>query len=338
MVQNIDPNTTFQTAFNLQQAGSPSLALPLYQSVLDMNPTSREVCSIICSNMGLCWMELKNWSKAIHFFQQATKWQFDWSHQWHLSLCFLHNKEWDKGMSLYPSRYMQSESQTSVRLPKFPIPQIITPESVGTQLLVMGEQGLGDQIMFSSALGALKKNWQKVVVNVAEELVELFNYLYQEEDWIYFEHFEQISGEKIVTFDGFLMMGDLFSWIEPQALFSSTNAGTSNGPIGWCWHTNRVSPNSSMRSLDHNMILQSDKEWISLQYGEGHNLSVLNTWHLLDTLSEVWTCDSFIAHLAGMKGIKTILFINQYLDWRWKQVDSNNKSILYPNVELRYLS
>lgn len=339
MVQNLDPNSIFETAFKMQNNGSPRMAIPLYQSILDMKPTNRQACSIINSNIGLCWMDLEEWEKAIQSFDQAIKWEHNWSHQWHKCISLLHSGKWDEGMLLYFSRYMQEPTQTSVRLPMFPIQHITNPQTSGNAVLVMGEQGLGDQIMFSSVLPLLQSSWQKVVVNISKELVELFQYLYKDQKWIEFCNFEQISAENITKFDGFIMLGDLFSWIEPQTLYTTdTEIGNQNGPIGWCWHTNRISPNSNKRSLDKDLIKTSNKEWKSLQYGEDHNLNVLETWDLLDQLSEVWTCDSFIAHLAGMKGIKTTLIVNEYWDWRWKLVDQNMKSILYPNIQIKLIN
>ena len=50
----------------------------------------------------------------------------------------------------------------------------------------------------------------------------------------------------------------------------------------------------------------------------------------------VVTVDTLVAHLAGLKGIPTLLVINKHLDWRWKYREEEDKrySMFYPMVEI----
>ena len=173
-----------------------------------------------------------------------------------------------------------------------------------------------------------------------------------------------MSYDFVISFDCWTCTGDLFTWsvmdgIEPayqdvtmpRGIMPMTDDGRN---VGICLSCNRKSKNANKRSIDQNDVIPGliadDKRICSLQKGATYDdfanvdcrkigicNDFLDTAMLINCMDQVITCDTVIAHLAGMLGKKTDLLTTDYVDWRWKYVDSEKNSLLYPSIHVKKL-
>jgi hypothetical protein len=184
---------------------------------------------------------------------------------------------------------------------------------------------------------------KKATVQVPIELLNLFESEFNFDN-IEYKVFQTINIDDVKNFDCYIGLGDIFMDLYKigDFIYNKEFKKTGNKKIGIAWNANKKSPNTNKRSIPIKKLNFINKfNAVSLQVGEGEEIGLKNynpkdimeTWELMDSLDLVVTIDSMIAHLAGMKGIDTILIINKHLDWRWKYVDGNFSSF-YPNIEI----
>lgn len=337
----LNPNYISELAYDYYLNSDYVNSLKLWKSLLKYNPDEKTKSSIYI-NIGLSYYSLEEYEKAIEYFKYSNSIVHNGSNDWHLSLCYLNLKNWELGKKYYNGRY-RHQSSTSVYFPNFPIPQFSKKEEFKDKnILVMNEQGLGDEIMFSSQLIKLSKIVKSATIKVSESLIDLFKEIYSNLDNIKFSSFDNISYEDIILYDGYLAFGDMFFELYEFGDNISLNLYDNNelnGGIGVCWNTNIKSPNAKLRSVDRRVITDKLDNWTSLQYGEyGFNPNnFLDTYNKIMKLKKVITVDTSIAHLAGLIGIDTDLIINNHYDWRWK-FNTNGISDLYNNINLVFLN
>lgn len=91
---------------------------------------------------------------------------------WNLSLCYLETGEYEKGFGLY-----HNGKRAAVRMERNYVNGGTTPEWDGTPgktVVVYGEQGIGDEIMFASILPDAMKDCKEIVFECHTRLKELF--------------------------------------------------------------------------------------------------------------------------------------------------------------------
>jgi hypothetical protein len=305
-----------------------------YTEILSYN-LQENIRKVIYYNLGLCYMDIEDYSSAIQYFNISNNIKFDFNNLWHISLCQLYSNDWNNGRNLYYNRY-KTTNDTSVMFPNFPIEQLYSKIDIKNKnILIMNEQGFGDEIMFSTQFEKLSKIVKSATIKVSKELLPLFEHLYKFSN-IKFSTFDSISYEEISKFDGYVAMGDLFMFLYNIGDSLSLNLYKKNksNKIGICWKANISSPNSDLRTIDKEYF--SDiKNKVSLQYGENFNPGdFLETFNIILKLKEVQTIDTSIAHLCGLIGIPTTLIINKHHDWRWRYYTNENYSLFYPNIKI----
>lgn len=342
----MDPNKIFKSAFESQNSDNHVKAEKLYKKLLKMNPEI-DAKKTITYNLGLVYMSMYNYKDAIKYFNISDRIESSVETNWNKSISYFNLLEWDKAVNLFSNRYKSTSNNiTSVSFPNFPIEQINDANlSVGKNLLVMNEQGLGDELLFTTQLIKLDKIVKSATVQVSESMIDLLNTIYKFDN-IELVCFESISLEDVEKYDMFIGLGDVFMSLynlgDSVTDFKSNDI--SNGKVGVCWMTNRKSPNTNKRSINPSIFKKINYDMVSLQYGNGIDLGLdnfnpkncLETWEKMDDLSVVVTVDTLVAHMAGLKGIPTLLVINEHLDWRWKYRDNddNRYSMFYPNIEI----
>jgi len=334
-----DPRKIADKAFKKQLDGKDLEALNLYKSLIKIH-LSEQAKKTIFYNMGLCSMGIGKWQDGISYFNRSNAVEQDPANDWNKSLCHLNLLEWEEGMKLYNNRYRDKSLKTGVRFPDFPIPQFSnSSEWRGKRVLVMNEQGLGDELMFSTQFRKFSDLVGSAVIKISEENVTLFESLFGDITNLEFKSFDSISSEEIESFDGFIPAGDIFSELYEfgQSLSLSRYKSIGQTGIGLCWEANAASPNHKLRSLkyeDFNFI-REQFETQSIQYGKDGFFpkDMLGTWNRIMTLGGCVTIDTSVAHLCGIIGIPTLLVINRHLDWRWKYRDESGESLFYPSVK-----
>lgn len=176
--------------------------------------------------------------------------------------------------------------------------------SNGKRVLVVGEQGIGDEISFASCIPDLIRDSQKVVIDCDKRLINTFKRSFPEatvygtrykpeaQDWHFEEDFEarvavgalpMFYRNKDEDFPGKpFLKPDPEMCIQWKALLDSLG---SKPKIGIAWTGGRPHTYRSRRSLTLDSLLPLFKfpaEWISLQYKDSEEIEVFNKKHGLN--------------------------------------------------------
>ena len=267
----------------------------------------------------------------------------------------LESGNWKKGMKLYHARYANDRiSTTKVSFPDLPIP-FIQQGNInafkGKSVLVINEQGFGDEFMFFRGIHYLMEVAKSIAYMAYPETIELLKKNAPEQ--IQFFTQRSFDEDYLSQFDCWTTSGTLFNILSknepiPMKYFlsSSDSQIIEKGSIGLCCFANSKSPTGNDRSVDPELLkemLDGDirsldvgidvPEWIvpCPEFKDFHD-----TCKYIESLCNVITVDTSIAHLAGSMGKNTILIIKDHFDWRWKY-SSNGISLLYPTVKIVHL-
>ena len=162
-----DYEVILSLAYNLQKTHRPQDALDYYQSVQARNSTDPD----LLSKLGVTFQDLGRLEEAFDCYNKAifAKPGFELA-RWHRTLCYLLQHDFSRGWVDYDLRLL-SRDQTP-RPAAYPVWQ--GEETTGMRLLIYGEQGLGDVIMFASCLPEMITASKRCVVECADKLLPLF--------------------------------------------------------------------------------------------------------------------------------------------------------------------
>lgn len=225
-------------------------------------------------------------------------------------------------------------------------------------LLIIGEQGIGDQIMFSRYIRpAAERFGGKVVFYTRPELARLFELL--------------PGASAIVTSDAQLIELEVDFWIplcslpwvlgivEPLQLVSGDLVGPAELPrhlgnddtvrVGLCWAGSPEHSGDRFRSISFEilrpLLSAPGCSFYSLQCGPAafqapetlprlaeNEHDILDAAASVAAMDGVITVDTCIAHLAGALEKPTWLLLGQAPDWRWGT--DGTVSAWYPHVRI----
>lgn len=129
-----------------------------------------EIVSQSLVQRGRCHWEMKRWDKALPDFELAAKMEPDNPDiQWTCSLMYLQMGNFSKGWEKIDSRWLSSRFDSARLKTKTPL---WCPGN-GREVLVWGEQGIGDQILYCSMLGRFREDVDDMLVMVDARLIPL---------------------------------------------------------------------------------------------------------------------------------------------------------------------
>lgn len=267
---------------------------------------------------------------------------------WNLALAALKQEHWARGWTLAEARFNRTDRPVPYRHPDI---RTWTGEllSVG-KLLLWGDQGLGDQLMFGRFIAQAKERSSNLALHVAPPLVRLLRHTFPEID-------VQPIGSTAERPLAQLALGSLprvlglarddqlaanASYLRLPPLLSEQWArrlGPRSQPrIGLAWAGNPEHPGDGERSaglaaLAPLMALGDRCEFHSLQAGPRSADLSGSTWPIVDwsaqladmcetaaliaNLDLVITVDTAVAHLAGALGKPVWILLPANSDWRW---------------------
>jgi hypothetical protein len=228
------------------------------------------------------------------------------------------------------------------------------------QLLLWGEQGIGDEIMFAGLIPDAIRSGNRCVLDCDARRKPLFS--------------RSFPGVDVVTGVAHLPSGSLPGLFRTSsAAFAATTspylvadplaqarfrARYDDGRklVGLAWHTKNKNT-GRMRSIDLSLLAsllnRPGIQWVSLQYGDYDSLeeqvTAANVPILIDdevdqlaniddfaaqiaAMDLVITIDNSTAHLAGALGVPTWVLLPFVPDWRWLQ--TRDDSPWYPTIRL----
>jgi hypothetical protein len=264
----------------------------------------------------------------------------------------LEEHRWQFGMHYYKHRYDKNRtSKTKVAFPKLPLPFIEEGEAdqfKGKSVLVLNEQGFGDELMFFRSIYNILPFVKSLAWQCYPETIDLFKLNAPQE--VQFFDVRSFDEEYLKQFDCYTSTGNLFAMTqdikpEPSLYLLTTDEPciVKEGTVGICWASNIKSPNAKQRTVDVELLkpLVKDEKATSLVLNAPvpdwllpcpDFKTFLDTARFINTLEIVVTVDTSIAHLAGALGKQTILVLNDHHDWRWRYLDQFQRSLLYPSI------
>jgi tetratricopeptide (TPR) repeat protein len=279
----------------------------------------------IIYNIGLCYHTLTDYKNALKYYElYESKIGTD---IYEKSLVYLLTGDYKNGLKYYHKRYGRN-SLDGVSFPNIPLKWIDNEiDLIDKKILVLNEQGFGDEFLFSISLEYLSKTCKSAVVQVYQENLTLFKELYKFDNIEFFTD-RSLSIEFVSNFDSYTSTGENFTIFNrfdiKQSKYKEIESDT--GRVGIFFQANSLSKNAKERSIDPNIFRKiSDKyKLVNLQKGTildfAENPKLDDFWDtkkVIDTLDFVITIDSSVANLCGLLGKETYLVKKKYLDWRY---------------------
>lgn len=341
--------------------GNPEQALACYAQafVIDRNHASA------FNNYGNVLRELGDPRGAIPFLERAISLYPDFKvAKFNLAVSYLLAGDYQRGWPAYEARWDFEHLEGT--LPTLPKPRWQGEDLKDKTILVVGEQGHGDNIQFVRFLYHLHQMGGKVLLQVGDSLIPLFSgkgvidavYRFDQEPEHYDFWIPIMSIPALIGLTLERMPKSLSYLVAPSS--SVANWAKTLGPktkmrIGICWSGRRDTWINQHKGLPFEKAIELIKRhpqhhWINLQVdctaeeeailanlgvltfpGQVNNFS--DTAGLLMHLDVVLSVDTAVAHLAGSLGRSTWIMLNNYaVDWRW--LLNTDSSPWYPSAIL----
>ena len=260
-----------------------------------------------------------------------------------LSLCELGLANYPKAWELYESRFKAIPTikfHGNLDLPAW-VPQNIQQ----TKILLWGEQGIGDEIMFSNFLRKVEAPHPvEITLVIDQRLISAIGD--QFDQTVKLSPRQHSSMLKESDYHAQLCIGSIPLLVSQKQLATKNDCDSPQQKIrptqpkkikkvGISWHTN--SPDTgALRSIDFELITNAlhSFDLVNLQYSQepmpaklpSHvktpNFDLKNDIDLI--VSEIHNCDlivtidNYLAHLCGFIGAPTIVLLPRNCDWRWE--------------------
>jgi tetratricopeptide (TPR) repeat protein len=318
---------------------------------------------------GAAHWEMHRWSEALRDFRRANELSpEDPNANWILGLLLLQQNEFEEGWPLYETRW---------RSDRFKSRRLVTDKkqwslkSEAKSVLLWGEQGLGDQIIYGSLIPAIRERTEKVTAMVDPRLIKLFKTSMPSVDFI--ANTEQVRSDLHEEQIPFASVGwsfvqakeDIPKYVarnylkaDPE-LVKKYRAELGLDPkkltigVSWISAALKIGPHKSVTLEELLPILKLDANFVNLQYGSEkkavdqfnatHQTQILtssvNMYMDMDGLAALCEiCDVIVAissstvHLAGAMG-RPVLLMDANKLWYWGNKDGD-RSLWYPSVQI----
>lgn len=322
---------------------------------MDKNPKS-------CSSLGQIYYYMKQYDKSIEYYKYSSLVN---DHLiYNLSFTYLSKKDFKLGFELYETRLNSNNINPQTKLKErldVPLPYWNGIDNCNN-LLVVAEQGLGDNIQFFRFIIELSEKYPNMTINYfcKKELAHIFKnvrpniiiiqevFLFNFDYKLYLLSLPKILGlsniipnkinyiktneDKLMQWKnkleplkfkvGFVYNGLLSSFIDKSIALKEFE-DLFNLDISFiCLHRKKEIENDLLN------ISFADK---IIHYDIDNDMPFEDTICILQNIDLLITIDTFIVHLAGILNVKTWLLLGTS-EWRWS--DDPDKTYWYNSVEL----
>ena len=315
----------------------------------------------------------KQYSKSIEFYKKITDYEKKIKIKYFSSFNYLAQKKFKIGFELYENRtYFNDVNPQTNLCDRLDIPSINfwNGKDKCKKLLIVAEQGLGDNIQYYRFIVELselypnmiihffckkeiahlfkKYNNIEIVDNLILHLINVYNYDYK--IYImslpYILKLTKIQPNKInyINKDE----NKYAYWKEKLSSFKRKKVGiVYNGLLSSFIEKNiPLIDFKVLCDLDIDLICIHRKNDIQEEFSKlpssmidkihyfdiDNDKPFVDTIHILQNIDLLITIDTFIVHLAGIMNVKTWLLLGRYSEWRWANDDST--TYWYNSVEL----
>ncbi len=337
----------FEQAAHFRATSRPKDAIDLYAQAFAQFPDLGSAYT----NYGNVIREMGHPERAIRFLQCAIDIDpTDSIAQFNLAVAYLLSGDLTRGWEQYEKRW-QFEHLNGLS-PQFEQPRWVGEDLNNKRLLIVCEQGHGDNIQFCRFIAQLKSLGANVIIQGESVLKVLFRMSFDDSVQVY--SYEEILPE----FDYWISMMSIpgilkITYKNLPTEVKYINAGPQSIQnwqrllgiktklrVGFCWSGRRDSWINQHKSIPFEKMLELVKrnpnyEWVSLQADcsqeqsdklvelglNTYPLSITNwndTAGLIHNLDVVVSIDTSVAHLTGAMGQPLLLPLNQFGNcWRW---------------------
>jgi len=363
-----EPSALYNLAVALDGLGELQQALAAYDETLRLDPKHADALM----NRGDLLERLDRWPEGLASYEAAYALAPDHP-RLHIHLCKarLAQGKLVEGWPLFEGRWRAAESPVSER--RYPQPRW-TGERLDGALLVWGEQGLGEQILYASMIAEARERCRSLVLEVEPRLVPLISRSLPEVEVVPLEpslYPEAIAAQIPIGSLGALFRNRLQDFPTPppsylkadrarvEALRQRLSIGGQT-VVGLSWMSKNPDHhvNKSARLAEFAALLQRrDFCFIDLQYGDTvaertqverdlgigvkHFDDIDNTKDIDGLAALISACDVVVtvsnttAHLAGALGKTTFVLVPQGRSQFWYWFKDRADSPWYPNVSIR---
>ena len=337
---------------------------------IKINPYSEE----ILNTQGVLFQRLEKNKEAVQLFKSALVLNNNYDEaKFNLAIEYLLNMQFEEGWKYYEGRsHVKTIIDRNKKLNKIYLNSLSQIKS-NRGILIEGEQGIGDQIIFLSMLNDFKNFKNKIYIKIDKRLIPVYQRAFKDYEFISLE-----SALDNKNYDYYLSAGSLgglfrksikdFEKQKNQYLSSSedlTNhlkdlirsADKLTCGISWKSGNPKIGSHKSIE-LPHLLKAIDAKKFnlIDLQYGDTaqdrkyirDNLNIDikkidqidnyndidGLYSLIDSCDLVLTVSNVTAHIAGSLGKKTFLLVPYNAGKIWYWHNNIEKSIWYPSVNI----
>ena len=343
------------------------MALKCFETSLTINPDN--LTSTL--GVGVYHFEHANFKKAREYYEKSLMINKDsyWA-TFNISLLNLLEGDYENGLRVYEKR---NKEQFLKKYGGSELPEITRDEvqkNTNEKIVVLREQGFGDDVMFSRYLKPLKNLGYDVHYACPPELIEFFKLSPDLDDISVSSHVDTC----VFNYRTFLMS---LPWItskfiknkvskplkidwkrfdEKKVNISSKIKSLLNSKklkVGFAWSGRVTHMRDQVRTMDinllHDLFKHKDIDFFSLQkFSKKEDIEFLNnfknihdcekdlndflhTAYFINKMDVIFTVDTSLIHLAGTLGKKAYLFLPLVPDYRW---GLKSKQEWYPEVNL----
>ena len=322
------------------------LALIYYKKALSINPNYGE----LLTNLSMCYMRMNDVKNADIFFKKSIDMNSNDSElKYAYSTFQLNIGNLDLGWMYYDSRFYKRKNHKSIKNFNLVKNKLANTESIDFKknTLILREQGLGDEIVFSSIYPDIIKNFNSVKIESDKRLINIFKNSFNK-DIFYPEGLFSWNEKKLNEFDQIFYIGSLAKFFRkreaeipglPYLIANKEKIKSINGKleqsnkilrvgISWKSKDNILGNLKSLSISDFIPLFKKNRSIINLQYGDIRkdldkiklykkniillkDVDIFNDLDsciaLLKNLDFFITIDNSTAHMAGALGVKTIL-------------------------------
>jgi tetratricopeptide (TPR) repeat protein len=352
-----------QLAFALNQLHCYDTALDVAEQGFAVDPDQAALhhyAAYACHMLG-------DHARMRHHSAEAARLKPDDAHlQFNLAVALLRDGEFEAGWALYRWHERLPQSRTLVR-PDFP--EWFGEPLAGRRFLLIGEQGLGDQIQALRYADWLHRRGASVDVWVDAALGEIAGLAsgvsraftrMPPGPYDFWCRMFRVPARMKLSLD-MLPVATSYLRASPEAveqwrerLFGASRAKPRKRRVGLVWAGNAAYELDRYRSIAlatlAPVLARSDIAWFSLQKGSAQDeldrlardidmtapgpqiTSFVDTLAIVQTLDLVITVDTSVAHLAGAAGVPVWILLPACTDWRW--LTGRTDSPWYPTARL----
>lgn len=342
----MNTNELIEQGNQLRAEQQPERALQCYALAFVQDPESASAFN----NYGNVMRELGYPKRAIPFLQHAAILDpANITARFNLAVCHLLSGDYKQGWPAYESRW--DYEHLAGTEPQHSQPRWRGEDIQGKTILVVGEQGHGDNIQFVRFVWNLHQRGARIKLQVTDGLVPMLGrseilswvgtYLDDPGEFDTWVPIMSIPGIIGVTVDNLpRVQSYLNADVNAVRAWQTQLGPKTRMRVGFSWSGRRDSWLNQHKSVPFETMLDMIKqnpqyEWINLQIDAdpeqeqaladagvtrypGSVQSFADTAALMMNLDVVVTVDTAVAHLAGALGRPLWLMLNAYAtDWRW---------------------